>query len=191
MLLTPAEGFFLREKHIARLLDSASYFDFSISPQPRWSRRGGMTQPLLPKEIIETYLNEISSQFISPQRVRVLLDKDGKLNFEAKSFQPVLLSSPPRAYRICLAKEPIDSGNVFLYHKTTQREVYDSARKDFPDCDDVLLYNEKSELAEFTIGNLVVAMDDKLFTPPLACGLLPRVFRAHLLETNQATVRII
>lgn len=65
------------------------------------------------------------------------------------------------------------------------------ARKDFPDYDDVLLYNEKDELTEFTIGNLVIEMDGKLFTPPLACGLLAGTFRSHLLETNQVAERII
>jgi para-aminobenzoate synthetase/4-amino-4-deoxychorismate lyase len=182
MLWTPDEGFFLREKHIARLLDSAEYFDFPISS------RGGVISSLLPNEIIETYLDEISSQFTSPQRVRLLLDKNGNPSSEAKPFQPSN-NHPP--LKVCLAKEPVHSENVFLYHKTTHRDVYDSARKDFPDRDDVLLYNEHGELTEFTIGNLVVEMDGKLFTPPLSCGLLPGTFRAHLLEIGQVAERII
>jgi para-aminobenzoate synthetase/4-amino-4-deoxychorismate lyase len=180
MLWTPEEGFFLRQKHIARLLDSAEYFDFPIS-------RGGVTPPL-PNEIIETYLDEIGSQFKSPQRVRLLLDKNGKLNSEAKSFQPSD-NHPP--LKICLAKEPVHSENVFLYHKTTHRDVYDSARRSFPGYDDVLLYNEHDELTEFTIGNLVVEMDVGVFTPPLSCGVLPGTFRAYLLETGQVLERII
>jgi len=182
MLWTPDEGFFLRERHIARLLDSAEYFDFPISS------RGGVTPPLHPEEILGTYLNEISSRFTSPQRVRLLLDKNGKLSFEAKSFQPSV-DHPPM--KVCLAKEPIHSGNVFLFHKTTRREMYDSARKYFPDCDDVLLYNEKDELTEFTIGNLVVELDGKLYTPPLSCGLLAGTFRAYLLETRQVMETVI
>jgi len=213
MLWTPEEGFFLREKHIARLLDSASYFDFPISGETRWSsRRWGLdidfvhsttaavSKPPLPKEIIESYLNEISSQFKSPQRVRLLLDKSGKLSSEAKPFQPHMLpaASPPsaaagayEALKACLAKEPINSRDVFIFHKTTFREMYDSARKDFPGYDDVLLYNENKELTEFTIGNLVVELDGKLFTPPLSCGILAGTFRAHLLETGQVTERIV
>jgi para-aminobenzoate synthetase / 4-amino-4-deoxychorismate lyase len=201
MLWTPAEGFFLKEKHIARLLDSASYFDFPVSSQLRWlSRQRGLdtdfvhsttaaaSKPPLSNEIIETYLNKISSQFTSPQRVRVLLDKNGRLNYESKLFQP---SEDHPPLNVCLAKEPIHSGNIFLYHKTTQRGVYESARKDFPDHDDVLLYNEKGELTEFTIGNLVVEMDGKLFTPPISCGLLPGTFRAHLLESGRVVERAI
>ena len=68
MLWTPEEGFFLREKHIARLLNSAAYFDFLV------------------KENLEVYLDKISSQFTSPQRVRLLVDKNGNFSFEAKEF---------------------------------------------------------------------------------------------------------
>ncbi len=196
MLWTPEEGFYLRDKHIARLLDSADYFDFPISHGQLWSSspersEAGMedvSRSPLPKEIIETYLEEISSQFASPQRVRLLLDKDGNLSREAKPFQP---SDNQLSLKVALAKTPVNSNDVFLFHKTTHREVYDSARRDFPGCDDVLLYNERGELTEFTLGNLVVEMDGAFYTPPVSCGLLPGVFRAHLLETDQVKERAI
>jgi len=61
ILWTPEEGFFLREKHVARLLDSADYFDFPISRRGEvLSPQGRRTPPLHPKAILETYLNEIS-----------------------------------------------------------------------------------------------------------------------------------
>ena len=189
MLWTPEEGFFLREKHIARLLDSAEYFDFPINFQSRWlSSPLGVSKPYLPKQILESYLDEISSQFTSPQRVRLLLNKNGNLNHEAKSFQS---SETPPPLRVCLAKEPINSGNVFLFHKTTHRDVYNSAREGILNYDDILLYNEKDELTEFTIGNLIVEMDGKLYTPPISCGVLAGTFRAHLLEIGQVQERVI
>jgi para-aminobenzoate synthetase/4-amino-4-deoxychorismate lyase len=218
MLWTPEEGFFLREKHIARLLESAEYFDFPVSKDQRWSsKRRGLDMDLVHstaatvsrsqvnrdahepnqwsryvmptnKEILATYLDEISSQFTSPQRVRLLLSKDGKLDSKSKPFVP---SENLPLLKVCLAKEPVNSGNVFLHHKTTFREVYENAHKDFPDCDDVLLYNEHNELTEFAIGNLVVEMDGKLYTPPISCGLLAGTFRAYLLETGQVEERVI
>lgn len=204
MLWTPAEGFYLREKHIARLLDSADYFDFpiSISSMPRWlssparSLRG-VSKPPVSKEILETYLDKISSQFASPQRVRLLLDKHGTLTHEAKPFQT---PSPDTVLKVRLAEEPIASNNIFLFHKTTHREVYEHAKSPHPQSlsprerevfDDVLLYNERGELTEFTIGNLVLEIDGKLYTPPISCGLLAGTFRAHLLETGQVAARII
>ena len=171
MLWTPEEGFFLREKHIARLLDSADYFDFAVSGKD-----------------IETYLNDLSSQFTSAQRVRLLLDKSGNLSSEAKSFLP---SGEHSLWKVCLASQPVNATDIFLFHKTTKRDVYEAARKDFPENDDVLLYNEHGELTEFTTGNLVVQMNGKFFTPPIESGLLTGTFRAHLLEAGQVEERVI
>jgi para-aminobenzoate synthetase/4-amino-4-deoxychorismate lyase len=197
MLWTPEEGFFLREKHIARLLDSADYFDFPILvPSACWwssssgrsgAERKGVSGLPISKEI-ESYLNDISSQFTSAQRVRLLLDKNGNLTSEAKSFQPSEVKHP---LKVCLAKEPINSNDTFLFHKTTIRDVYEAARKDFPEYDDVLLYNEHGELTEFTLGNLVVEIDSKFYTPPISCGLLAGTFRAYLLETSQVKERVL
>jgi para-aminobenzoate synthetase/4-amino-4-deoxychorismate lyase len=172
MRWTPAEGFFLREKHIHRLLDSADYFDF----------------PIPSKAALEAFLDEIASRFTSPQRVRLMLTKDGELRYEAQALQP---NAPQPPLKAALARQPIHSANPFLFHKTTHRDVYETARRDFPGFDDVLLYNERGELTEFTLGNLLVRIDGRLYTPPLACGLLPGTLRAYLLETGQAEERII
>ena len=50
------------------------------------------------------------------------------------------------------------------------------------DCDDVVLYNEHGQVTETTIANVVVEKNGRLVTPPVACGLLPGVFRGHLLH---------
>jgi para-aminobenzoate synthetase/4-amino-4-deoxychorismate lyase len=171
LLWTQEDGFFLQEKHIARMLDSANYFDIPIT-----------------KEKLEDYLKQISSVFFTPQRVRVLLDQTGRLQRESAVFEILRDNQPLKA---CLAKAPIDSGNVFLFHKTTQREVYESAQQGFEEFDDVLLYNEFGELTEFTIGNLVVELNGQLLTPPISSGVLAGTFRAYLLETGQALERTI
>ena len=57
--------------------------------------------------------------------------------------------------------------------------------------DDVLLYNENNELTEFTIGNLVVEISGKLYTPPVSNGLLAGTYRAYLLETGKIEERVI
>lgn len=165
MLWTQEEGFFLHEKHVDRLLDSAAYFDIPLT-----------------KETLEEYLEKISSRFRMPRRVRVLLDQTGNLAFEFKTIEILQDKQPLKAG---LAKEPVDSSNIFLFHKTTRRDVYDIARKGFQNLDDVLLYNEKGELTEFTIGNLVIELENQLITPPISCGVLAGTFRAHLLETSQ------
>ncbi len=159
MLWTPKDGYFLHKKHLERMQDSAEYFDFIFS-----------------REKLETYLNELARGFNSTQRVRVLLNKDGRLDAEAKSFE-----SQRQTFKARLAKHPINSKEIFLYHKTTNREIYPLPNG----FDDILLYNEHEELTEFTIGNLVAEINGELLTPPISCGLLPGTFRAHLLETGR------
>ncbi len=165
ILWTPENGFFLREAHLRRMFDSAIYFDIPVT-----------------MEKLERYLDKASDEFSSPRRVRVLLNQAGELSHNSQVFEP---SESHHKLKVCLAKEPINSRNVFLFHKTTQRQVYELARRGFETLDDVLLYNERGELTEFTIGNLVVELDGKLLTPPISCGLLAGTFRAHLLETHQ------
>ena len=169
ILWTPEEGFILSKKHIARMMDSANYFDIPIT-----------------KEKLEGYLVQIASSFYTPQRVRVFLDQAGELRSELKPFEN---ENPFQSLKVCLARQPIDSNNIFLFHKTTQRAVYESVLAGCGEFDDVLLYNELGELTEFTIGNLVVELDGVLATPPIACGVLPGTFRAHLVETGQVVER--
>ena len=167
MLWTPHEGIYLQKKHIERLLDSADYFDFPVS-----------------EAAIHETLSRLSFSADRPYRVRLVLDQDGKIEITS---QPITMPGTPVQVR--LADLPVDSKDVFLYHKTTRREVYDLARENHPDCDDILLYNEHSELTEFTIGNLVAELDGELVTPPIECGLLPGTFRAHLVETGKVAER--
>jgi para-aminobenzoate synthetase/4-amino-4-deoxychorismate lyase len=171
MLWTPEEGFFLRQRHVARMLESADYSDIPIV-----------------RETLEEFLYDVSWGFREPQRVRVLLDQTGRLKVESK---PLENQDAQRPLKARLADNPVDSGNVFLFHKTTAREAYDSALKDARGYDDVLLHNEKGELTEFTIGNLVLELADQLLTPPVSCGVLPGTFRAYLLDTRQIVERVL
>jgi para-aminobenzoate synthetase / 4-amino-4-deoxychorismate lyase len=167
MLWTPADGYFLQEKHIDRMADSAEYFDFLFS-------RGRFL----------SHLKKLSIDFDTPQRVRVVLDRSGDITTEAKAFK-----KKEGIFNVRLAEKPIDSNDPFVFHKTTRREMYPLIEQD--DVDDILLYNEKGELTEFTTGNLVVEMDHELFTPPTSCGLLAGTFRAHLLEAGKIKERVI
>jgi len=91
--------------------------------------------------------------------------------------------------RVALARAPVDSSDPFLYHKTTNRKVYETARAACAAFDDVLLFNEKGQITESTIANLAVDIDGRLLTPPVSCGLLPGTLRADLLERGELTER--
>ncbi len=161
MLWTPAEGIRLLELHLARLRDSANYFDYP-------GDEAGLREQLAER------LRSLPPQ---PHRLRFLLAADGRGEIQSAPFAPA--TAP--FFRVALARRPVDRADVFLYHKTTNRRVYEAAKADFPDHDDVILFNEDGEATESTIANLVVEIDGALCTPPVDCGLLPGVARAELL----------
>jgi para-aminobenzoate synthetase/4-amino-4-deoxychorismate lyase len=115
----------------------------------------------------------------TPRRIRALVSQTGRVHVESSPFT---LSDEPLT--VALAKAPVDSRDVFLFHKTTQRGVYDLRRQDALEADDVLLWNGRGELTEFTIGNLVLELDGVLLTPPREAGLLAGVMRQEGLESG-------
>jgi branched-chain amino acid aminotransferase len=52
--------------------------------------------------------------------------------------------------------------------------------------DEVILLNERGEVAECTSANIFIAQGDKVWTPPLSSGCLPGVTRDILLHEIQA-----
>lgn len=156
-------GYHLLTEHLDRLCDSAAYFGYSCD-------RGAIESLL--NSCVETWREEYRD---TPLKVRLLLARDGTARVEAA---PAPKTKP---VRIGFALHPIDGNDVFLFHKTTRREVYDAARASRPGCDDVLLWNGRGEVTESTTANVVVERDGKWLTPPVASGLLAGTLRARLL----------
>ena len=172
LLWTPADGIRLLELHLARLQESADYFDFPCDVARLRAE-------------IETRARAFPA---APQRLRLRLAADGTPVLEAAPLAP--LGAGP-FYRVALARRPIDRGDVFLYHKTTHRQIYEEAKADFPGHDDVILWNDAGEATESTRANLAVEIDGALCTPPVDCGLLPGVARAELLARGVLRERVI
>jgi para-aminobenzoate synthetase/4-amino-4-deoxychorismate lyase len=73
-----------------------------------------------------------------------------------------------------------------LQHKTTRRAFYDQVyaearRQGFAD---VIFVNERGHITEGAIHNIFVRHKDRWRTPPTVAGLLPGVYRRHLLTTQ-------
>jgi para-aminobenzoate synthetase/4-amino-4-deoxychorismate lyase len=171
MLWVPGQGYFLLELHLRRLDESAAYFGFRVNLMA-----------------VRRELEAAASRFLlSRQKVRVRVNKQGGIFIDAAA----LPEDTGRRQRVSLAPGSVHSANPFLYHKTTNRCIYEAALAGFPGYDDVLLVNEKGEVTESTIANVIVEIEGKLFTPPVCCGLLPGVFRSHLLEQGEIIERTI
>jgi para-aminobenzoate synthetase/4-amino-4-deoxychorismate lyase len=156
----PERGYWLLDRHLNRLSRSALYFG---------------------RPFDEVAVGEVlgaAATWDEAQRVRLLLDAEGRATVESAPLPP----PPERPWRVAPAAARVDPRDPLLYHKTTLRTRYDRARRARPDVDDVLLVNRRGEVTESAVANVVFLRDGRLCTPPLACGLLPGVYRELLLE---------
>ena len=94
---------------------------------------------------IEEALRRTAGGVVGAARVRLTLHADGRTEVEATA----LPLAPARTLQVGLAARPVDPRSIWLFHKTTRREVYDEAAASRPDCDDVLLWNDR-RLGELT-----------------------------------------
>jgi para-aminobenzoate synthetase/4-amino-4-deoxychorismate lyase len=170
LAFTPQDGYWLLDDHLARLISSARYFGVRIEVER-------LCRDLL----------ALGARLEGPHKVRLLVDQGGESRLEALPLPP----PKGRPLRVGLARNAVESRSVWLYHKTTRREVYDVALASRPDCDDVLLWNERGELTEASSASLVLEAAPGLVTPPLSCGLLPGLFRARLLAAGRVREEVV
>jgi para-aminobenzoate synthetase/4-amino-4-deoxychorismate lyase len=122
-----------------------------------------------------------------PLRARLLLHADGRVELQGGALPP----TATRPLRVGIAARPVDPRSVWLHHKTTRREIYDAAVASRPDCDDVLLWNDRGELTESSVANVIVEVGGQRLTPPLACGVLPGVERARAIAEGRAREAVV
>jgi para-aminobenzoate synthetase/4-amino-4-deoxychorismate lyase len=162
--------YFLLESHLERLAASAAYFDFRFD-----------------REEVLSGLLDLRHGFATGQRhrVRLQLEESGAVQFSSSPI-PATPESSSGLLSVMLAEERVFSGDLYLRHKTTNRDLYERtyARASALGFDDALFLNERGEITEGAIHNIFMEMNGQLLTPPLAAGVLPGVFRRHLLETR-------
>ncbi|MFK9093506.1 aminodeoxychorismate synthase component I [Bacillus salipaludis] len=168
-LLFDKGNYFLLEEHLHRLKNSANYFGFRCNLAD-----------------VNKALNEFSKQNQQGKlKVRLLLESSGDITIEGNS-----ITQPEAASKVILADKPVEKNNLYLYHKTTNRDIYSQFQIQKPaDIFDVLLWNEDGELTEFTNGNVVLEIDGSLWTPPIESGLLAGTFREMLLKSGEICER--
>jgi para-aminobenzoate synthetase/4-amino-4-deoxychorismate lyase len=170
LLYEPRRGYWLKERHLARLAASAQYFRYSCDVQA-----------------VEDALDaEIARQPGVRLRVRLTLAEDGAITTIA-----VPLPEPPpgTVMRYVVSPTKLDPADPFLFHKTTRRELYDREWQSFHDshgADEVIYFNTRGELAEGSRTNIFIERDGRLLTPRLDSGLLPGTLRADLLASGKA-----
>ncbi|KAF9584473.1 hypothetical protein BGW38_006343 [Lunasporangiospora selenospora] len=197
ILYDPKEGVFLGDFHWERMINSAKELAaFLASDQEKF------LQDLIPTRSELAYKLEgaIRNAGIEKrQRLRVLLDFDGAVSIQSSHLPSEIGKLSDSTILVLLDTMPINKNNVFLHHKTTERETYNEARKRAglgppggpaePNVPyDVIMYNEDGEVTEGTIFNLAVELMNEdtgkleWITPPESSGLLRGTYRRKLLE---------
>ncbi len=161
LLYDPVDGWFLLEEHVRRAAESAAYFGYPFSESAM-------------REILDACV--AAQPHGQPLKVRWLLSADGRMHAEAS-----VLAGGDETWMVGIADNACRHDDVFLYHKTTHRRVYDNALTRFPACRDVLLVNEQGLVTESCYANVVLETAGGVkITPPVSSGLLNGTFRAQL-----------
>lgn len=159
-------GFPLLDLHLDRLQASAEYFGFAFDPEEF-------------RCALQAQACNLHAGIL--YKIRAVLDPAGEVRVESAPLEP-----GPGSGRILLSPHRTSSRDRFLFHKTTHRALYDHgfAEAQGQGLDDAIFLNERGEVTEGAISNLFVEMGCRLYTPPVECGLLPGVYRRHVLATD-------
>lgn len=127
---------------------------------------------------------------IKPKRngiLRLLLSKTGVIEHQYLTLDEI------KTNKITVTKIPVPSNEKFLYYKTTHRPWYDESMQKIKAglIFDEIFFNEREELTEGARSNIVLKLDDELFTPPVKSGLLNGILRQKLLQQGKIKEKIL
>lgn len=174
MLWTVTAGYHLINLHLKRLKKSCEYFSINANLDKVKKELG----------ILEKKLKVEGDKF----KIKILTDFEGNFRLEKSSLGK---QAPPA--RIKISRKIIDPRDVFLYHKTTKRALYEKERYKAQKAGffEVIFFNKYGELTEGSITNIFVLKNSTLYTPPVKCGLLPGVLREHLLKNGKLKEKVL
>lgn len=154
------------EQHLTRLREASRYFAFPYD------------EPKL--------LNDLQEQLahVDPSldyRCRIALQKNGTFHLVITE-----LTDLPASYlQAQLTEQKLDLATPFTYFKTSQRNHLAANHHE------QIFYLPDGSLLETTIGNLILEIEGKLYTPPAHLPLLDGIYRRHLLETQQVEEKLL
>ena len=162
----------LLERHIHRLKQSARELGFACDTAK------------IREAILATRQHQKTHRCL-----RLTLRVDG--TFRLESYP--LPAKPDKPISVCFYDSHVRSDDALLRHKISLRSFYEEAARaaDAAGCQDAVFVNEKGEVTETCIANVVAKTGSLLLTPPLSCGLLPGVARGEMLDDGELTEAIL
>ena len=153
-------------QHLGRLTKASRYFSYPFNPEDL-------------RQKIEEECQACDSH--QDYRLRIILSKSGEIELSRQLLAP--LSPSFCKAKLCL--QEADLNQAFTYFKTTHRPHLNLDKQE------IIYHNAAGELLETSIGNLVLKINGKLYTPPIRLGILPGIYRQHLLETGQVEEKVL
>ena len=154
------------EEHIKRLQESSQYFDYPFNAEKAHYQVEAMCQSL-----------DLNTDY----RLKISLAKDGELKFEHS--QLTNLSDDFCQARLVEQRHPLDSPYTFF--KTSYRPHLSI------ELHEQIYYNHEGQLLETSIGNIVLKIEDQLYTPPVHLGLLNGIYRQSLIAENKLKEKVL
>ena len=154
------------EEHMKRLQESSRYFDYPFNAEKAHYQVEALCQSL---NLDKDY------------RLKMSLAKDGELKFE--HTQLTNLSNDFCQARLVEQRHPLDSPYTFF--KTSYRPHLSIEPHE------QIYYNHEGQLLETSIGNIVLKIKDKLYTPPVHLGLLNGIYRQRLIADNKLKEKVL
>ena len=154
------------DQHLERLIKASRYFSFPFDPEDL-------------RQKIEEECQVCDSH--QDYRLRISLSKSGEIELSRQ----ILTSLSPSFCKAKLCLQEADLNQSFTYFKTTHRPHLSLGEQE------IIYHNVAGELLETSIGNLVLKINGKLYTPPIRLGILPGIYRQHLLETGQVEEKVL
>lgn len=169
-MLAEKNDIHLLQDHLNRLSASADYFLFKFN-----------------RKNAEKKIKKVISNLdpVKSYRIKILLNKFGKLKIQKKVFKPFI-----GKIKVIISPNHTNKRNKFLYHKTTNRKLYDEEFTHYSALGffDVLYFNEDGHLTEGAISNIFIRRADTWFTPGLNEGILPGVYRHVFIKNNTLVI---
>lgn len=154
------------EEHIKRLQESSRYFDYPFNAEKAHNQATALCQSL-----------DLDTDY----RLKMSLKKDGELKFEHS--QLTNLSDDFCQARLVEQRHPLDSPYTFF--KTSYRPHLSI------ELHEQIYYNHEGQLLETSIGNIVLKIEDQLYTPPVHLGLLNGIYRQSLIAENKLKEKVL
>ena len=154
------------KQHLERLQKASRYFAFPFDAEEL-------------RQKIEAECRACDSR--QDYRLRISLSKSGEIEVDRQVLEPL---SPTFCHvQLCLQESNLQQ--AFTYFKTTHRPHLSLGEQE------IIYHNKSGELLETFIGNLVLKIAGKLYTPPVRLGILPGIYRQYLLETGQVEEKVL